>query len=52
MAKRKMTKGQEEFEDTKGVNRISKSKKDRQRNGEEKNDKRTKQRSTKHYTEN
>jgi hypothetical protein len=41
MAKRKRTKGQEEFEDTKGVNRSSKSKKDRQHNGEEKNDKRT-----------
>jgi hypothetical protein len=41
MAKRKMTKGQEEFDDTKGVNRSSKSKKDRQHNGQKKKDKRT-----------
>ena len=41
MAKRKMTKVQEEFEDTKGVIRIRKSKKDRQHNGQKKNDKRT-----------
>ena len=32
---------QEEFEDTKGVIRIRKSKKDRQHNGQEKKDKRT-----------
>jgi hypothetical protein len=31
----------EEFEDTKGVIRIRKSKKDRQHNGQKKNDKRT-----------
>jgi len=36
----------EEFEDTKGVIRILKSKKDRQHNGQT-----DKQRSTKHYTE-
>ena len=40
---------EEEFEDTKGVIRIRKSKKDRQHNGEKKDDK---QRCTKHYTEN
>ena len=39
----------EEFEDTKGVMRIRKSKKDRQHNCQQKEDK---QRSTKHYTEN
>jgi hypothetical protein len=38
---------QEEFEDTKGVIRIRKSKTDRQHNGQKKRDK---QRSTKHYT--
>jgi len=32
----------EEFEDTKGVNRIRKSVKDRQRNGEKKKDKQLK----------
>jgi peptidyl-tRNA hydrolase len=37
----------EEFEDTKGVIRIPKSKKNRQHNGQKKKDK---QRSTKHYT--
>jgi len=37
----------EEFEDTKGVVRIRKSKKDRQHNGKKKKDK---QRSTKYYT--
>ena len=42
MTKRKSTKVQEEFEDTKGVIRICKSK-DRQHNG-----KKDKQRSTKH----
>ena len=36
------------FEDTKEVNRICKSKKDRQQNGQKKKDKRYKQRSTKH----
>jgi hypothetical protein len=36
-----------EFEDTKGVIRIPKSKKDRQHNGQKK---RGEQRSTKHYT--
>jgi hypothetical protein len=41
MAKRKRTKGQEEFEDTKGVIRISKSKKNRQHNGQKKKNKRT-----------
>ena len=40
---------QEEFEDTKGIIRISKSKKDRQYNGQKKKDK---QRSTKHFTVN
>ena len=39
----------EEFEDTKGVIRIRKSKKDRQHNDQKKKDK---QRSTKHYTQN
>jgi len=38
---------EEEFEDTKGIIRIRKSKKDRQHNGQKKKDK---QRSTKHYT--
>ena len=38
MAKRKMTNGQEEFEDTKGVITIHKSKKDRQHNGQKKKD--------------
>jgi precorrin-6B methylase 2 len=37
MAKRKRTKGQEEFEDTKGVIRISKSKKNREHNGQKNN---------------
>ena len=37
---------QEEFEDTKGVIRIRKSKKNRQHNGEKKQDK---QRSTQYY---
>ena len=41
----------EEFEDTKGVIRIRKSKKDRQHNGQQKKDKRT-QRSYKTYTQN
>ena len=45
MSKRKSTKGQEEFEDTKGVIRICISKKDRQHNGQKK---KYKQRSTKH----
>ena len=39
MAKRKMTQGQEEFEDTKGVIRIRDSKKNRQHNGQKKKDK-------------
>ena len=39
---------EEEFEDTKGVIRIRKSKKDRQHNDQKKKDKMTKQRSTKH----
>ena len=38
----------EEFEDTKGVIRIRKSKEDRQHNGQEKNGQKDKQRSTKH----
>ena len=41
MAKRRRTKGQEEFEDTKGVIRIRKWKKDRQYNGQKKKDKGT-----------
>ena len=45
MAKRKSTKGQEEFEDTKGVIRIFISKKNRQHNGQKK---KYKQLSTKH----
>jgi hypothetical protein len=45
MAKRKSTKGQEEFEDTKGVIWIRISKKNRQHNDQKKKDK---QRSTKH----
>ena len=45
MAKRKSTKGQEEFEDTEGVIRIRISKKIRQHNGQKKKYKRT--RSTK-----
>ena len=40
------------FEDTKGIIKIRKSKKDRQLNGKEKTDKEEKQQSTKHYTEN
>jgi hypothetical protein len=40
---------EEEFEDTNGIIRIRKSKKDRQYKGQKKKDKR---RSTKHYTEN
>jgi hypothetical protein len=43
---------QEEFEDTKGVIRIRKSKKDRQHNGQMKKGQKNEQRSTKHYTEN
>jgi hypothetical protein len=39
---------EEEFEDTKGVIRIPKSKKNRQHNGQKKKDKRCKQRYTKH----
>jgi hypothetical protein len=39
MAKRKMTQGQEEFEDTKGVIRIRDSKKNRQHNCQKKKDK-------------
>ena len=39
------------FEDTKWVIRIRKSK-DRQQNGQKKKEKKDKQRSTKHYTEN
>ena len=39
---------QEEFEDTKGVIRICKSKKDRQHNGQKKKVQKDKQRSTKH----
>jgi hypothetical protein len=38
---------QEEFEDTKGIIKIRKSKEDRQPNGQKKKEK---QRSTKHYT--
>jgi predicted nucleic acid-binding Zn ribbon protein len=41
MTERKRTKGQEEFEDTKGVIRIRISKKNRQHNGRKKKDKRT-----------
>ena len=41
MAKRKSTKGQEEFEDTKGAIRIRISKKNRQHNGQKKKYKRT-----------
>ena len=49
MVKRKRTKGEEEFEDTKGVIRIRISKKDRQHNGKkEKKVQKDKQRSTKH----
>ena len=40
--------GLEEFEDTKGANRIRKSKKNRQHNGQSKNVHKDKQRSTKH----
>jgi len=43
---------EEEFEDIKRVIRISKSKKDRQRNCSKEKVQRDKQRSTKHYTEN
>ena len=39
---------QEEFDDTKGVIRIHKSKKDRQHNGQKKKVQKDKQRSTKH----
>jgi hypothetical protein len=39
---------QEEFEDTKGVTRISKSKKDGKHNGQEKKGQKDKQRYTKH----
>jgi len=42
-----MLSGQEKFEDTKEIIRIRKSKKGGQHNGQEKKDK---QRSTKHYT--
>ena len=41
MDKRKKTKGQEKFEDIKGVIRSRKSKNDRQYNGQKKKDKRT-----------
>jgi hypothetical protein len=41
MTERKRTKGQEEFEDTKGAIRIRISKKNRQHNDREKKDKRT-----------
>ena len=41
MTRRKRTKGQEEFEDTKGVIRIRISKKKRQHNDQKKKDKRT-----------
>jgi hypothetical protein len=41
MAERKRTKGQEEFEDAKGVIRIRISKKNRQHKGRKKKDKRT-----------
>jgi hypothetical protein len=41
MAKIKRTKGQEEFEDTKGVIRICKSRKNRQHNGQNKKNKKT-----------
>ena len=41
MTKRKSTKGQEEFEDTKGVIRICISKKNRQHNGQKKKYERT-----------
>ena len=39
---------EEEFEDTKGVIRIRKSKKDRQHNGQKEKGQKNKQRSTKH----
>jgi len=42
---------QGEFEDTKGVFRIRKPKKDRQHNGQKTKNQKDKQRSTKHYTE-
>ena len=45
-------KWQEEFEDTKGVIRIHKSKKDRQYNSQKEKGPKDKQWSTKHYTEN
>jgi hypothetical protein len=48
MAKRKSTKGQEEFEDTRGVIRTHVSKKNRQHNGQKKKKQKDKQRSTKH----
>jgi hypothetical protein len=41
MAKRKITKGQEEFEDTKGVIRIRISERNKQHNGQKKKYKRT-----------
>jgi hypothetical protein len=41
MTRRKRTKGQEEFEDTKGVIRIRISKKNRKHNDQKKKDKRT-----------
>ena len=43
---------QEEFEDTKDVIRIRKSKKDKQHNDQKKKGQKDKQRFTKHYTEN
>jgi hypothetical protein len=48
MTERKSTKAQEEFEDTKGVIRIRKSKKNRQNNGQKKKVQKDKQQSTKH----
>jgi hypothetical protein len=41
MTRRKRTRGHEQFEDTEGVIRSCKSKKDRQHNGQKKEDKRT-----------
>ena len=46
-----MSGDQEEFEDTKGVIRIRKSKKNRQHNDQKKKDKKDKQRSAKHTHE-
>ena len=49
--KEKQDKHSEEFEDTREVIRIRKSKEDNQHNGQQIKDKRKKKRSTKHYTE-